>query len=564
MRSAWLAVLAVFVTQSVFGAEPKAVSVHPFTGRPGMSFTATVRGNALSKTRAVFAENVPFTTLVEGTEAEPPGEQTGRNKTAFDLVRLRVQVAPEAKPGRYSFRLVTDDGVSNALTFHVVEPPVVAEPTGTHETPDAAIAVNEFPVVVNGRIARRGETDYFVFDAKAGQTLTFEAISGLPSIAAPGSNANGFDPSLSVYEASGSWFDPKRLKRIAWNDEPLWVIGQITDAYLVHKFEKAGRYYLRLEAFSGQGGPDYGYQLKIRNGELPAEAASSGKSWDERGFSRRLSASRLNELAERGGAKQDRQSVETYRAAADPVTFRLPGTIEGAILQPGETHRARFHIDGSQDIAIEVETPAAAPPVFNPIVRLLDAAGGEVATNVSTGRGACTGAMFKSIAAKTIVPLRDSGDYTIEVRDTTADLSEPGFRYRVQIRPQVPHIGQIRVDDDHINLVPGEAKTVRVNFDREEDYRGAIAVTVQGLPPGVEALAGADFDPDKDPPLSPGKRERYSGRPERTVVVFSAAADAPVTALPQVAKILVRPVVNGKPGAVVTTKQIPIMVVGKP
>ncbi len=560
MRPAWFAVL---ITCGAFGAEPKAVSVHPFTGRPGSSFTATVRGNALGKTRAIFLEDAPFAAVIEGMEAEPPGESPGRNKTPFDLVRLRVEVAPDAKPGRYPFRLVTEDGVSNALTLHVVEQAIRAEPPGAHETPDEAVAVSELPVTFNGRIARRGETDTFVFDAKAGQTLTFEAISGLPSIAAPGSNANGFDPSLSVYEASGSWFDPKRLKRIASNDEPLWVIGQITDAYLVYKFERAGRYYLRLAAFSGQGGPDYGYQLKILPGEVPQDSARAIKSWDERGFSRRLSASRLNELAARGDGKQDRPSIETYRAAADPVSFKLPGTVEGALLQPGEAHRARFHIEGPQDIAIEIETPAATVPVFNPIVRLLDGAGNEVVTNIFAGRGACTGAMYKSISAKTVVPLRDAGDYTIEVRDTTADLAEPGFRYRVQIRPQVPHIGQVRIDDDHINLPAGDAKTVRVNFEREEDYRGAIAVTVEGLPPGVEALAGADFDPDKDPPLSPGKRERYTGRSERTVVVFSATSDAPVTALPQVAKILVRPVVNGKPGAIVTTKRIPIMVVAK-
>jgi hypothetical protein len=564
MRSGWFAILAASLAGTVSGAEPKAVSVHPFTGRPGSSFLATVRGNALARTQAIFAENVPFTVAVEGVEVEPPGASSGRNKMPFDLVRVRVDVAGGAKPGRYAFRIVTPEGVSNALTLHVVDQEILAEPPGEHETPDAAVALERIPVVVNGRIARRGETDYFLFDAKAGQTLTFEAISGLPSIAAPGSNANGFDPSLSVYEASGSWFDAKRLKRIAWNDEPLWVIGLITDAYLVHKFERAGRYYLRLAAFSGQGGPDYGYQLKILSGEFPRDEARESKAWEERGFSRRLSASRLNELAERGGSKQDRSPIETYRASAELVTFKLPGTVEGSLAQPGESQRARFHIEGSQDIAIEVETPDSAPPVFNPIVRLLDASGGEVATNISAGRGACTGAMFKSLAAKTIVPLRDAGDYTIEIRDTTADLAGPGFRYRVQVRPQVPHVGQIRIDDDHINLPRGEAKTLRVNFDREEDYRGAIAVTVEGLPAGVEALAGADFDPDKDPPLSPGKRERYAGRAERTVVVIHAAADAPATAIPQIAKILVRPVVGGKPGAVIATRQIPVMVLEKP
>src|SRR5690348_18482424 len=87
--------------------------------------------------------------------------------------------------------------------------------------------------------------------------------------------------------------------------------------------------------------------------------------------------------------------------------------------------------------------------------------------------------MSKSIQAKTIIPLRDIGEYTVQVRDTTADLAGPGFRYRVQVRPQIPHIGQVKIDEDHINLAPGNAKTIRVTFDREEGYSGAVVVSAE-------------------------------------------------------------------------------------
>ena len=32
--------------------------------------------------------------------------------------------------------------------------------------------------------------------------------------------------------------------------------------------------------------------------------------------------------------------------------FKIPGTLEGTLAQPGETHRARFHLDKPADIAI--------------------------------------------------------------------------------------------------------------------------------------------------------------------------------------------------------------------
>ena len=552
-------------------SDPKLVSVFPFTGSPGTSFIATVRGNAILDASAVFLNNGSLKAVVEGAEAEPPEPlpPNGKPKPPVDLVRVRITVAGDAAAGRYSMRLVTPRGVSNSLFLCVVAQAVTSEPEGSHETPETAVAVASLPAVINGRIRNRGETDYYAFQAKAGETVTFQAVSGLPSPGAPGGNASGFDPALSIYQQSGSWFDAKRINRIAFNDEPLWVIGGATDAYLVHAFEKAGSYLLRIEAFSGQGGPDYGYQLSIVAGRAPEDRASSGKGWEERGYTRHLGSDRLSRLTERGGVSGDsrnEKAIENYRpgpAAVDPPRFQIPGILEGGLTQPGEAQRARFHVDGPADIAMEIETPALAPPLFNPIVRLLGANGQEVATNIFTGRGACNGEMNKSIQAKTIVPLRDAGDYTVEIRDTTADLSNPGFRYRLLIRPQIPHVGNVKIDADHVNLARGDAQSVRVMFDREEGFTGAVAVTADSLPPGVTALAGADFEPDKDPPMYKSKRERYTPRAERAVVVFTAAADATLTGEPHPVRLLVRPIVDGHAGAPLGSKTIPFMVVMK-
>jgi hypothetical protein len=438
------------------------------------------------------------------------------------------------------------------------------------------------PAGLTGRLGRRGETDYYAFSAKAGETLTFDAISGLPSAGAAGGNANGFDPSLAVFEPSGSWFDPKRLNRIAANDEPLWVIGRGTDAHLVHRFARTGRYFARVEAFSGQGGPDDGYQLRITPGAPPAPAPSKTargggdrtEAWEERAYTRALSADRLDRLAARGGTAGKGKPITALPTGASPAAanssspggagFDLPGIIEGTVTTPGETARARFRVDAPTDVAIEVEAPAAAPPLFNPVVRLVNGAGTEVASNLQAGRGACTGALNKSLQAKTLVPLRDPGEYTLEVRDLTADLAGPSFRYRVLVRPQVPHVGNVRIDEDRVNLAPGEAKTVRVTFDREEDFRGGVAITAESLPPGVEALAGADFDAEPDQPPSAGKHERYAPRPERAAVVLRASEGASPTDTPCIVRLTVRTVVDGRVGAVLATREFPVMVIAEP
>jgi hypothetical protein len=549
--------------------DPNVKSVFPFAGQIGTTFEASIRGTNLAEPTAVFIEGGPFTANIEPDAAQTsvkpdttgkPVEQATPGKLAEQVVRMRVQVRADAKPGRYSFRLMTARGISNALPLYIVKEPVAAEPEGLHDTPETAVAVGNVPVVLSGRIAQRGETDYYAFNVAAGQTLTFQAVSGLPVTGAPGGGTAGFDPSISLYEPSGSWFDARRVNRIAFNDEPLWVIGKRTDAYLVHSFTNKGRYLLRIEAFSGQGGPDYGYQIRIAPGDEPQDSEPADTSWQERDFKRHLTADRLNELEERGGKPQNQKSIETYGLQS---TLQLPATIEGGLTAPGEAQRTKFHLDGPQDVAIEVETPADTTPLFNPIVRLLDAHGQEVATNIFASHDRCTNEMSKTIQAKTVIPMREAGDYTIEIRDTTPDHASPGFRYRVQIRPQVPHLGQVKISDDQINLSPGLAKTVRVMFDREEGYEGAVAVMAESLPAGVQAVTGADFEPDTDPPGFESKRERYTPRTDRAVVIFTAAADAAITPLPQVVRLVVRPVMDGKLGEIIGSKQIPITVVAK-
>jgi hypothetical protein len=548
-------------------SDPVIISIHPFVVQQGAKSQVVVRGRGLRGARAVFAPASPLRMKTEGVEAERLQEGVPRRGGPVDLVHVEVEAPAGAPAGRYMIRLVGANGVSNALPIHVADAPVIPEPEGVHETAQTAVAVAPSKAVYAGRLSRRGEADFYSIDAKAGQTFTFAVLSGLPHTAVFGSAATiaNFDPSIAIYEPAGSWLNPRRLNRIAYNDEPSWVFGKGTDAHLVHRFQRDGKYFIRVEAFAGQGGPDYSYQLRVLPGEVQQEAGPQSDAYEERTFTRPLASERLNQLAARGDGRRDRPSIETYRAAAVPApsapVFQLPGIVSGTLTEPGELHRARFAVDGPRNIAIEVETPGIAPPYFNPIIRMLNAAGEEVATNLQAGRGACNPAMNKSLQAKTLVPLREPGEYTVEVFSAT---TAPGpYAYRLMLRPQIPHVGQVRIESDHVNLLPAGATSIRISFDREEDFQGGVAVSAEGLPPGVQALVGADYEPERDPPQPIGKRERYQPRPERTVLVLAAAADAPPTSEPQEARIVVRPLVGGKLGEPVGMKTLPVMVIEK-
>ncbi len=523
-------------------AEPKITSVFPAALPRGGSFEATVRGSDLAGARALVFDRPGVSAAALGMEKASEEKQ--------ELFRIRVTVAADAAMGRREVRVLTPKGVSNAITLHVVDEPVIDEA-------QAADSLKRFPVVINGRISEPGETDAFWIEAAAGETLSFEAAPETP----------GLDPSLSLYAPSGSWFDPERLNRVAANDEPLYFPGLSLDARLVHRFERGGRYRLKVLAFSGQGGPDYVYRLRISRGEAPVPDLHPDikADWEERQFTRRLGADRMEALARRGGAVPKSGRAETYRAVAEgasPVPVAAaPASIEGRIAKPGETHTIRIRVDQAQDLAIEVETPEATMPRFNPVIRLMEPGGGEMATNVYTKLNNNGLYMMKMIQAKTTVSLRAPGEYTLQIRDITTDCAGKDFAYRVLVRPQVPHAGKVEIAQDHFNLEAGATKPVTITVDREEGFTGYLAAAVEGLPAGVTAVTALENPPERPPLPNGGKLERYTPKEQRVAILLVAAEDAPPTDLPVSVRVVVRVAGEGRLSEPIATREIPLMVV---
>src|SRR6185295_15241233 len=136
--------------------------------------------------------------------------------------------------------------------------PAIAESEGLHDTPEQAQEVS-LPVVVNGKIGRAGEVDYYAFETLEGQEITFEVIASL-----------GFDPRLTLYEVSGSWFDPRRAVPLASNDDPTPPMNR----RLIYRYKRKGRYLVKVGHSSVTSFPPYPYQLQVA---LTAESTPSQK-----------------------------------------------------------------------------------------------------------------------------------------------------------------------------------------------------------------------------------------------------------------------------------------------
>jgi hypothetical protein len=168
----------------------------------------------------------------------------------------------------------------------------------------------------------------------------------------------------------------------------------------------------------------------------------------------------------------------------------------------------------------------------------------------------CGDLILKQVMPKTIYPFPREGEYIMEIRDITHLYGDETFAYRVLLRQQVPHMGDIRVSEEQINLMPGEATKVSVDTDQEEGFDGQIALTVEGLPEGVHAVTATELQPKAPPAYNQGKVERFVPESQKATFLFVTDRAAAPTSKPVEASIVAQPVIKGKLGHPVVVKKI--------
>jgi hypothetical protein len=182
---------------------------------------------------------------------------------------LDVAIGADSPAVRY-VSVRQNGATSNAVPFAVDDLPEVLE----SEPNDSLAMANRVtvPVVINGRIQKAGDEDYFVFKAEAGQTLAMEVQAR--RLDSP------LDSVLTLYDAEGKKLDenddpprpmaePDPVKKtpypdLACNVDPLDALAtHIADSRLVHTFSQAGDYAVRIRDVRDEGGEEYAYRLKI-------------------------------------------------------------------------------------------------------------------------------------------------------------------------------------------------------------------------------------------------------------------------------------------------------------
>ena len=590
--------MAMLIPATSEASEPQALSIAPVGGQRGARLEATLRGRSLQGAYAVRFDRAGVTATVERVEALEPasdGDPSDKSPKTQKLT-LGLRIDPSAATGRYRLRVISPQGISGTLAFLVHDLPPVAEsnpPSGEASEPQTA----PFPCAIDGVISQPGERDLYAVRAAEGQRLRFELISN-PSGTSMGGRAGyrgGFDSVLTLYRPRGSWFDEGRRHRLDYDDKS--KANPRPNPLIEARLRQSGLYLLEVGSFYNLGGAEFSYQLRVTPDdpaapEQPLSTAngSGPQPWRERSFSRPLRPDHIRRILARtvgpgngAGATMEGNGGAPQEAGSDsgPTAYSiigerepndgsgplpeatLPFLVEGSIDQPGDLDRlVSFRVQPGRKLSFELETPEATLPDFNPRWAVLDEAGRVVLSNVYRRVVRQALSYSKTIEPKTIHTFLRGGAYSLRVRDATQRNGASDFRYRLLVRPQIPHAGELQVQQDRLNLVPGQAGKLTVTTGQEEGFAGQILLRVEGLPPGVEALPGTDYRPETPPHLDQGPRERYMPQQGATSIMVVAAEDAPATRMPSILRIRARPVVSGKVGPLLPVGKVHLMVLG--
>jgi hypothetical protein len=199
-----------FVYRIALGELPFVTSIFPLGGRGGERTVVELNG-----------WNLPTNTLV--VEAAAPG-------VTFLAVRK-------------------GDALSNRFPFAVEDGPEVREREPNNDSTAAQHIT--LPVVVNGRIDEAGDVDVFQITGMAGDEIVAE-------VAARRLNTP-LDSILKVRDASG--------QQLAINDDledkASGLNTHHADSYVRVTLPAAGEYFIHLGDTQRQGGPEFGYRLRV-------------------------------------------------------------------------------------------------------------------------------------------------------------------------------------------------------------------------------------------------------------------------------------------------------------
>jgi hypothetical protein len=494
--------------------QPVIRSVFPLGGQVGQRVVLDLRGDFLDRATAVRCECSDLRPVVRSASAL--------------TVSAGIDIPASAEPGARTLWVETPRGGSNRFVFRVTRwvSTVEQEP---NDMPDGAQRVN-FPSVVEGRVARLTDVDFFRFHAAAGERLAFNVMAAR-------SKAPGF-VTINLLSSDG--------RELARNNSR---IGP--DPYLDHTFVQEGDYFIvvtprRFADFFTVVKDDqlinWQYQLSIgrspmlwsvfpmggRRGshveaEMRANFVPSGAQPRVSGSGVSVKMSpvpddcecryRLNIDIDREAAPGVRhitvpddsgngmalgfevgETPELLEADAKPQNVELPAIINGRIAAPNQQDAYRFKVNQDDEVTFVLNARSFGSQVTDPQLALLRSQGDLVrfgddrcqpctpVDTVDRKKEMLDPRFTHKFVSSSANDADAAGEYDIFVLDNSSRGGET-MPYRLTLRHKQPQFA-VGVLSDHVNAAGAMPAKIPVAVAREEGFRDGVEVVADALPDG--------------------------------------------------------------------------------
>ena len=222
----------------LMGELPALSYVFPAGARRGSTAELTLAGSNLNGVESVLLDGASVKTEIL--------------EKANDRLKVRITVPAEHEPGFYKMRVrAAGAEIPNPVIFVisdfrevVLSGPPLTEPLDL-----------KTPVIINGSIRRRKQTENFWIEASAGERITIQA-DGM-------SLGNFLDPAVTIFDAAGNvaaYIDESAPN--GFDKDPPNL-----DFHLDYTFEKTGRYRIEMRDAGLRGQDDFVYRLLVAHSD---------------------------------------------------------------------------------------------------------------------------------------------------------------------------------------------------------------------------------------------------------------------------------------------------------
>jgi hypothetical protein len=491
--------------------QPDVHSVFPLGGKAGRPVNVEIEGEFLDRATAVRCE----CTDVSGTV----------RRAGALTIEVEINVPASAEPGLRVMYVESPRGTSNRFFFRVTRWQSVRETEPNDQLYQAQMVTT--PVIVEGRIARLTDVDFFRFHAQADEWLAFNVLAAR-------TKAPGF-VSIALLDSNGRELARKHS-------------GVGPDPYMEYRFQQAGDYFIavyprRFADFFTVVKDDqlinWQYQLAIGRSPMLRSVfppgAKRGTTVDVEVHAVFLDAGAKPLFSGRGvtgealeGITDGKFRMKVHVAAdADPGIHLLqfaddsgnlgalgfavgddpeilaettpqaivpPVVVNGRIRSPAERDAYRFKVNSDDALTFHVDAKSLGSQMTDPQIALVRAEG-DFAEWADERCKNCSG-FYETVLKKELLDPQlthafisqsandadAAGQYDIVVLDNSGNGSDD-LTYRLTIRPPQPGF-RAGVMEDHMNVEEGGVAWIPVAIAREEGFKADVEITAEGLPTG--------------------------------------------------------------------------------